>query len=83
MQNWLFESSVSFLCLIDNFIFRYLLRLVYSGITERFDQNVILFFSENVGNPSLDLFMQYVTESGEVLWMLGFAILILDNSKNT
>jgi undecaprenyl-diphosphatase len=51
--------------------------LVYFGITESFDQNVISFFSENVGNPTLDLTMQYVTESGEALWMLAFAILIL------
>ena len=36
-----------------------------------------MFFSENVGNPSLDLTMQSITESGEALWMLGFAILIL------
>jgi undecaprenyl-diphosphatase len=50
---------------------------VYSGITESFDQNIILFFSENVGNTSLDIFMQYVTESGEALWMLGFGILML------
>jgi undecaprenyl-diphosphatase len=51
--------------------------LVYSGTTENFDQSVILFFSENVGNPSLDLIMQSITESGEALWMLGFAIIIL------
>jgi undecaprenyl-diphosphatase len=51
--------------------------LVYSGITENFDQNIILFFSENVGHPSLDLIMQSITESGEALWMLGFAIMIL------
>jgi len=50
---------------------------VYFGVTESFDQSVILFFSENVGNPTLDLFMQYVTESGEAVWMLAFAILIL------
>jgi len=51
--------------------------LVHFGITESFDQNIISFFSENIGNPSLDLFMQYVTESGEVLWMLAFGILML------
>jgi undecaprenyl-diphosphatase len=51
--------------------------LVYFGITESFDQGVISFFSENVGNPTLDLIMQYVTESGEAVWMLAFAILIL------
>jgi len=51
--------------------------LVHFGITESFDQNIISFFSENIGNPSLDLFMQSVTESGEVLWMLAFGILML------
>ena len=50
---------------------------MYFGITESFDQGVISFFSENVGNPTLDLIMQYVTESGEAVWMLAFAILIL------
>jgi len=36
-----------------------------------------LFFSDHVGNPAIDLIMQSVTESGEALWMLGFAILVL------
>jgi undecaprenyl-diphosphatase len=58
-------------------LFLILTALVYSGITENFDQSVILFFSENIGNPTLDLIMQSITESGEALWMLGFAILIL------
>jgi undecaprenyl-diphosphatase len=51
--------------------------LVYFGVTDSFDQSVVLFFSENVGNPTLDTIMQYVTESGEVLWMLAFGILML------
>jgi undecaprenyl-diphosphatase len=51
--------------------------MVYFGITENFDHSITLFFSETVGNPSLDLIMQSITESGEALWMLGFAILIL------
>jgi undecaprenyl-diphosphatase len=46
-------------------------------VTESFDQSVVLFFSQNVGNPTLDTIMQYVTESGEVLWMLAFGILLL------
>jgi undecaprenyl-diphosphatase len=57
--------------------FLILTAFVYFGITESFDQNIILFFSQNVGNPTLDIIMQYVTESGEVLWMLGFGILML------
>ena len=76
MQNWLFDiRSRSFVLL--TILFLILTALVYFGVTEDFDQNVILFFSENIGNPTLDLFMQSVTESGEVLWMLGFGILML------
>ena len=76
MQNWIFDiRSRSFVLLTIFFLI--LTAIVYSGITESFDQNVILFFSENIGNPSLDLIMQSITESGEALWMLGFAILVL------
>lgn len=76
MQNWIFDiRSRSFVLL--TVLFLILTALVYSGITENFDQSVILFFYENIGNPSLDLIMQSITESGEALWMLGFAILIL------
>jgi len=76
LQNWLFDiRSRSFVLL--TILFLILTALVYFGVTEDFDQNVILFFSENIGNPTLDLFMQSVTESGEVLWMLGFGILML------
>ncbi|MGY5147421.1 MAG: phosphatase PAP2 family protein [Candidatus Nitrosopumilus sp. bin_7KS] len=76
MQNWIFDiRSRSFVLL--TILFLIITTLVYSGATETFDQNVILYFSENVGNSSLDLIMQSITESGEALWMLGFAILIL------
>jgi len=76
LQNWIFDiRSRSFVLL--TVLFLILTALVYSGITENFDQSVILFFYENIGNPSLDLIMQSITESGEALWMLGFAILIL------
>ena len=76
MQNWIFDiRSRSFVLL--TILFLILTALVYSGVTENFDQSIILFFSENVGNPSLDLIMQSLTESGDALWMLGFAILIL------
>lgn len=58
-------------------LFLILTVIVNSGITESFDQNIILFFSENVGNPSIDLFMQYVNESGDVFNMLIFGIILL------
>lgn len=76
MQNWIFDiRSRSFV--LFTLLFLILTGLVYSGITEIFDQEVILFFSEHVGDSTLDIIMQYITESGEVFWMLGFGILML------
>ena len=76
MQNWIFDiRSRSFVLL--TILFLIITALVYFEVTGNFDQSIILFFSENVGNPSLDLIMQSITESGEALWMLGFAIMIL------
>ena len=51
--------------------------LVYFQITESFDQFVISSVAGNVGNPSLDIIMQIITESGDTIWMLGFGILML------
>ena len=76
MQSWLFDiRSRSFVLL--TILFLILTWLVYSGITESFDQSVTLFFSENVGNPTLDIVMQYITESGDVFNMLIFGIVML------
>ncbi len=76
MQNWLFDiRSRSFVLL--TVLFLVLTAIVYSGITENFDQSIVLFFSENVGNPTIDIIMQYVNESGDVFNMLMFGILIL------
>jgi len=51
--------------------------LVYFQITESFDQSVISFAANSVGNQSLDITMQIITESGDTMWMLGFGILML------
>ncbi len=76
MQSWLFDiRSRSFVLL--SILFLILTWLVYSGVTESFDQSVTLFFSENVGNPTLDIVMQYITESGDVFNMLIFGIVML------
>lgn len=76
MQSWLFDiRSRSFVLL--TILFLILTWLVYSGVTESFDQSTTLFFSENVGNPTLDIVMQYVTESGDVFNMLIFGIVML------
>ena len=76
MQNWIFDiRSRSFVFL--TILFLILTSIVYSGFTESFDQSIILFFSENIGNPTLDIIMQYITEAGDAFTMLMFAILIL------
>lgn len=51
--------------------------LVYFHITDSFDNLVISAVSDIVGNPSLDIVMQIITESGDTIWMLGFGILML------
>ena len=76
MQNWIFDiRSRSFVLL--TILFLLLTALVYYEITESFDQNIISFFSQNVENPTLDIIMQYITESGDVFNMMGFGILML------
>ena len=76
MQNWIFDiRSRSFVLLVISFIV--VSMLVYFHITESFDQSIISFTANNVGNPSLDLIMQIITESGDVYPLLGFAILML------
>ncbi|MBL7001755.1 MAG: phosphatase PAP2 family protein [Nitrosopumilus sp.] len=76
MQNWIFDiRSRSFVLLV--ILFLILTAFVYYDITETFDQSVVSFFSENTGNSTLDIIMQYVTESGDVFNMMAFGILIL------
>ena len=76
MQNWIFDiRSRSFVLLVILFVI--ISMLVYFQITESFDQFVISSVADNVGNPSLDIVMQIITESGDTIWMLGFGILML------
>jgi undecaprenyl-diphosphatase len=76
LQNWLFDlRSRSFVLLVILFLITTV--LVYFEITEEFDQGVIFFVSENVGNPTLDIVMQYITESGDTFYMLGFGVVAL------
>ncbi len=76
MQNWIFDfRSRSFVLLLILFLIT--LTLVYFEITEDFDQGVIFFVSENVGNPTLDIVMQSITESGDTFYMLGFGVIAL------
>ena len=76
MQNWLFDiRSRSFVLL--TILFLIITALVFFNVTESFDQSVISFFVQNTGNSGIDIFMQYVTESGDVFNMMAFGILIL------
>ena len=76
MQNWLFDiRSRSFVLL--TILFLIITALVFFNVTESFDQAVISFFAQNTGNSGIDIFMQYVTESGDVFNMMAFGILIL------
>jgi len=51
--------------------------LVFFKITENFDQGVISFVSDHVGNPFLDIIMQLITESGDTFYMFGFGVIAL------
>ena len=76
MQKWIFElRSRSFVFSV--ILFLIILAFVYFEITEDFDQSVIFFVSENVGNPILDIIMQSITESGDTFYMLGFGVVTL------
>lgn len=76
LQNWIFHlRSRSFVLLVVAFLI--VLSLVYFEITEDFDQSVISFVSENTGDPILDTIMQYITESGDTFYMLGFGVVAL------
>ena len=76
MQNWIFDiRSRSFVLLTALFLI--LTSFVHFEITEEFDQSIVYFFSQNVGDPILDMIMQYVNESGDVFNMMAFGIVIL------
>jgi len=76
LQNWIFDiRSRSFVLLVISFVI--VSMLVYFQITESFDQLIISSVADNVGNPSLDLIMQIITESGDSFYMLGFGVLML------
>ena len=76
MQNWIFEvRSRTFVLLIITFLI--ISFLVYYDVTEEFDQSSVHAFQSIAGNPTLDFFMQSVTEIGDVYYMLIFGIILL------
>jgi len=76
LQNWIFEvRSRTFVLLIITFLI--ISFLVYYDVTEEFDQTSVLAFQSIAGNPTLDFFMQSVTEIGDVYYMVVFGIILL------
>lgn len=76
MQNWIFDlRSRSFVLLVIAFVIVTI--LVHFEITEQFDQSTIQYFDSIIGNPSLDMIMQSITEIGDVYYMLLFGIALL------
>lgn len=76
MQNWIFNiRSRPFVLLTISFLM--ITAIVHSGLTENFDQSIVSAFSEGDGNPTLDIIIQSVNESGDAFTMLMFGILIL------
>lgn len=82
MQNWIFDlRSRSFVILVIAFVIVTI--LVHFEITEQFDQSTIQYFHSIIGNPSLDMIMQSITEIGDVFYMLlfGIALLIIKKTR--
>jgi len=76
LQKWFFDlRSRPFILLVIAFIFVTI--LVHFEITAQFDESVAEYFQSILGNPSLDLLMQSITEAGDVYYMLGFGIILL------
>ena len=76
MQNWIFEiRSRPFVLLIAAFILVSL--LVLFEVTKEFDQVISDYFHSISGNLALDLFMESVTEVGDVFYMLIFSITLI------
>jgi len=82
LQNWIFEiRSRPFFLLALLFIIVTI--IVYSEITKEFDQSVIIYFDSISGDPSFDLLMQSITETGDLIYMLifGIALIIIKRTR--
>jgi len=76
LENWIFEiRSRPFFLLVLLFVI--VTVLVYSEITEEFDQSVIIYFNSIAGNPGFDFLMQSITEMGDIYYMLFFGIVLI------
>lgn len=82
MQKWIFDiRSRPFAFLVIVFVF--VTSLVSWEITEQMDEATVLYFQSIAGNPVLDLFMQSITEIGDIYYMLifGIALLIIKKTR--
>jgi len=80
LQKWIFDirSGTFFLFLL---IFVILSILVYTKITEQFDESIILFFQSIAGNNLLDYSMWIFTEIGGIFPIIGFSFFLLIRRK--
>lgn len=75
MQGWIFDiRSRPFLILSVASVV--VTMMVYAGTTAEFDAAASAYFESAAGNSPFDVFMQYVTETGDVFGMLIFAIIV-------
>ena len=76
MQRWIFDiRSRAFVLTVLAFLF--VSFLVSFEVTKQFDESVIGYFHSIGGNPTLDLLMLSITEAGDVIYMLAFAVALL------
>jgi undecaprenyl-diphosphatase len=76
LQKWIFDiRSRPFVLTIVGFVFVTL--FVSLKITQDFDESVSQYFQSISGNVVLDLMMQFISEIGDVYYMLIFAIVLL------
>lgn len=76
MRRWIFEvRSRPFVILASGFVL--LALFVYAGATSHLDRSVSESLHSAAGNPALDLSMWFVTEAGDVYYMLIFGIGLL------
>ncbi len=75
MKKLIFEvRSRGFVLLVLGFLI--IASLVYSQVTEEFDQSTILYFQSSAGNPSLDNAMWVFTEIGGIIPIMIFCFVM-------
>jgi undecaprenyl-diphosphatase len=76
LQKWIYDvRSRPFVILVLAFIF--ITISVLLGITAEFEESVVEYFQSILGNQFLDLLMQSITETGDVIYMLIFGAILL------